>query len=396
MIKLPEPDGTLTAYQPNPEPRVFTPDSTPFRTRSILATAHVLGAPLADNEPFGPPLGAPPPQELDWEATLAFRRHLWSYGYTLCEGMDTAHRGMGLDWPGAAELIRRCGDEARAVGGDMVAAVLTDQLDMLPPFTLKEIRGAYEEQLEVVEAAGARPVIMCSPQLVMTAKGPDDYADLYGELIRQCSRPVILHWVTSEWDPRNFGYWGHFDLDEAYAAMLAIARANIDKVEGIKIAPAPLDTQPELRAKVPEGLRFYTSDTDDYPDLLVGDALGHSHALSPVFDAVLPLTAQAFRALDDGDAARAREVLGSTLELNHHLFTGPGRSIFFFRTGMVLLGWLAGHSSHFRMVWGEQSARSVPHLATAYRLADTLGVLPDPQLAESRMKAFLTTCGVEQ
>ncbi|MEV0810625.1 DUF993 family protein [Micromonospora sp. NPDC050200] len=397
MIKLPESDGTLTVYHPTQAPRVVQPaDPSPFRTRSVLATAHVLGDPLADNEPFGPPGGSPPPQSLDWEATLAFRRHLWSYGFTLCEGMDTAHRGMGLDWPRAAELIRRCGAEARAVGGRMAAAVLTDQLEPFAPVTLAEVQAAYEEQLAVVEEAGAQPVIMCSPHLNVAVRGPEDFATVYGNLLRQSSQPAILHWITSEWDPRNSEYFGYEEPDDAYDALIAIVRDNLDKVDGVKIGPASLARQVEWRKRLPEGVKFYTSDTTEYPEMFVGDGSGHSHALTPVIDAVVPIAAEAFRALDAGDDSRARELLDETLPLNRHLFSGEGRSIFFFKTGVVFLGWLAGHHDHFRMVWGEQSARSMPHLAAAYRLADTLGALPDPELAERRMKLFLATSGIEQ
>ncbi|MGV9317034.1 DUF993 family protein [Streptomyces sp. NPDC003691] len=396
MITLPEADGTLTAYRPDHPADTRPADPTPFRTRSVLATAHVLADPLATNEPLGPVGPTPPPQTLDWDATLAFRRHLWSHGFTLCEGMDTAHRGMGVDWPLAAELIRRCGAEARAVGGRMAAAVLTDQIEPFEPCTLKDVRAAYEEQLAVVEEAGAQPVIMCSPHLTVAARDHDDFAEVYGALIRQSTQPVILHWITSEWDPRNTEYWGHEEPDPAYEALLDIVRAHPGKVDGVKIGPADLDRQTAWRARLPDGVKFYTSDTTDYARMFTGDDNGHSHGLTPVIDPVAPLAARAFRALDDGDRARAAGLLSATLPLNRHLFSGEGRSIYFFRTGITFLAWLAGHAPHFRMVWGEQSARSVPHLATAYRLAGEAGVFPDPDRAEQRMKQFLTLSGVDQ
>jgi hypothetical protein len=396
MIKLPETDGTLTTHEPVYAPKVHPAKSTPFQTRSVLATAHVLADPLAENEPLSPMGPTPPQQSLDWDTTLAFRRYLWSYGFTLCEGMDTAHRGMGLDWPLAAELIRRCGAEAKAVGGRMAAAVMTDQIEPFEPCTLKEVQAAYEEQLAVVEGAGALPVIMCSPHLTVAARGFDDFAEVYGNLIRQSSRPVILHWITSEWDPRNTEYWGHEEPEPSYDALLEIIKAHPGKVDGVKVGPADLARQISWRSKLPEGVKFYTSDTTDYSRMFVGDERGHSHALTPVIDPVIPIAAHAFRALDDGDSTTASELLDATLPLNKHLFSGDGRSIYFFRTGVTFLAWLSGHANHFRMVWGEQSARSVPHLATAYRLADTLGVFPDPELAEQRMKMFLAISGVEQ
>lgn len=394
MINLPDRDGTLTPYQPNQAPLPVSPDPEPFATRSVLATAHVLGDPLADNEPFGPPGGPPPPQSLDWDATLAFRRHLWSLGFTLCEGMDTAHRGMGLDWTGAAELIRRSGAEARAVGGRMAAAVMTDQIEPFEPCTLKEVQAAYAEQLELVEEAGAQPVIVASPNLTVAANGPDDFAEVYGNLLSQSSQPVIIHWITSEWDPRNSEYWGHEDPEDAYGALLEIVKDNVAKVDGVKVAPASVQRQADWRARLPGTVRFYTSDTDHYPELFAGDGISHSDPLTPVIDAITPLAAQAFRAFDAGADATARELLEASLPLSRHLFTGPDRSTFFFKTGVTFLAWLAGHCDHFRMVWGEQSARSVPHLARAYRLADSLGVLPDPVLAQHRMKLFLAINGI--
>ncbi|WP_328663523.1 DUF993 family protein [Streptomyces sp. NBC_00328] len=395
MINLPESDGTLTPYQPNVSPREFTALRAPFKKRSVLATAHVVGDPLAANEPFGPPVGPPPEQRLDWDATLAFRRHLWNHGYTVAEALDTAHRGMGLDWPGAAELIRRSGAEARAVGGRLAAAITTDQLDPFAEHTLKDIVTAFEQQLEVTEAAGAQPIIMCSPQLAAVARGADDYAEVYGNLLSQSSLPAVIHWILPEWIPQHAGYFGHQDTDAAYEALIALVEANRDKVDGVKLAPLTVERQIELRRRLPEGIRFYTSDTDRYPELILGDDQGFSDALSPVFDPVAPLAAQALRALDDGDTAAARTLLDETLQLNRHVFAGPLRSTLFFKTGLVFLGWLAGHADHFRMVWGEQSARSVPHLATAYRLADALGLFPDPPLAERRMKTYLATCGIE-
>ena len=325
---------------------------------------------------------------------MAFRRHLWSLGFTLCEGMDTAHRGMGVDSPLAAELIRRCGAEARAVGGRMAAAVLTDQLEPFESYTLKEVEAAYAEQMQVVEDAGAQPVIMASPHMTVAASGPDDFAEVYGNLLAQASRPVIIHWITSEWDPRNTEYWGHEDPDDAYEALLAIVRDNVAKVDGVKVGPAPAERQVAWRTRLPAGVRFYTSDTDQYPELFVGDGTSHSDPLHARHRRHITARGRRVPCAGRGrqrDRPRATRV---SLPLTRHLFTGPGRSTFFFKTGVVFLGWLAGHSGHVRMVWGEQSARSVPHLATAYRLADTLGVLPDPDLAEHRMKLFLETNGI--
>ncbi|MFI6149211.1 DUF993 family protein [Streptomyces sp. NPDC051109] len=398
MIKLPEADGTLTEYHPNQSPRVATPDSSPFRNRSPLATAHILGDPLAGNEPFGPPMGPPPPAAVDWDATLEVRRNLWKHGFTLAEALDTAHRGMGLDWPASVELINRSAAEAKAVGGKLAVAVTTDQLNPFAPASLEDITKAYEQQLEVVEGADASAIIMCSPQLAPLGQGPDAYAELYGSLLRQVSKPAVLHWVASDWNPGHTGYWGHQDLDAALDTLIDIAKNNADKVDGIKIAALFLtpERQVEIRRRLPEGIRFYTSDTENYSELLVGDEQGFSDGLTPVFGAFAPIAAEALRAADAGDLAQARALLDPTQELSRHLFSGFGRSIIFFKTGLAFLGWLRGETSHYQMVWGESSARSLPHLAKLYRIADSLGTLPDPALAERRFRAFLGTYGIEQ
>ncbi|MEV0020199.1 DUF993 family protein [Streptomyces tendae] len=398
MVKLPEADGTLTEYRPNRAPRVFAADSTPFRTRSPLATAHILGDPLAGNEPFGPPMAPPPPPVIDWDATLQVRRDLWAQGFTLAEALDTAHRGMGLDWPGCVELIRRSADEAKAVGGKLAVAVTTDQLNPFAPATLDELKRAYAEQLEVVESVGASAILMCSPQLVPLGLGPDAYAEFYGDLLRQVSKPAVLHWIASDWNPGHTGYWGHQDLDAALDALIDIAKNNADKVDGIKIAALFLtpERQVEIRRRLPEGIRFYTSDTENYADLIIGDEQGFSDGLTPVFNPIAPVAAAALRAAEAGDLQAARDLLVPTQDLVRHLFSGAGRSIIFFKTGLAFLGWLKGQSSHYQMVWGESSARSLPHLVQVYRLADGLGLLPDPDLAERRIRAFLGTYGIEQ
>ncbi|MGW1170302.1 DUF993 family protein [Streptomyces sp. NPDC001153] len=396
MIELPEENGSLTPYQPNREPRGFTADNTPFRSRSVLAAAPVLGDPLAPNEPFGPPLGPPPPQALDWEATLAVRQELWAHGFTVAEALDTAHRGAGLDWATAAELIRRTGAAAAAAGGRVAAGVWTDQLDPFTPHSREAVVAAYEEQLDVVNEAGAQPIIQASAALAGAVHSPEEYAEVYARLLDRCAVPAVVHWLLPEWVPGHAGYWGHQDPAAATDAFLAVLADNAGKVDGVKVAPLSADAEIALRRRLPEGIRFYTGDYDTYADLIAGDEQGFSDALSPVFTPIAPLAAEAFRALDGGDTEAFRKQLGQAHELSQHLFQGPGRSTLFFKTGLVFLGWLAGRTDHFRMVWAEHGARSVPHLATAYRLADQLGLFPDPELAAHRITAFLDMSGIPQ
>ncbi|MFG2945636.1 dihydrodipicolinate synthase family protein [Streptomyces adustus] len=381
-LRLPGPGGGLRSYEPRAEPRAVTP-GTPFTSRTVFSAAHVVADPFADAGPDSP-------AAVDWDATLAFRRHLWSHGLGVAEAMDTAQRGMGLDWAGAAELIRRSAAEAKAVGGEIACGVGTDQITAGSP---PEIRRAYEEQLALVEESGSRAILMASRALAASACGPEDYLEVYGHLLRQAAEPVILHWLGPMFDPALEGYWGSADLDAATEVFLDVIAAHPDKVDGIKVSLLDAGREIALRRRLPDGVRCYTGDDFHYPELIAGDERGFSHALLGVFDPLGPLAAEAVRVLDTGDTAGFRELLDPTVELSRHLFQAPTR---FYKTGVVLLAWLAGHQSHFTMVGGLQSARSLPHLARAYELADGLGLFPDPKLAEERMKTLLTLYGVPQ
>ncbi|WP_328440485.1 dihydrodipicolinate synthase family protein [Streptomyces sp. NBC_00444] len=387
-IRLPDTEGGLRAYEPRPEPLAVTPGA-PFTSRTVFSAAHVVADPFADVTPDSP-------AAVDWDATLAFRRHLWSHGLGVAEAMDTAQRGMGLGWAEAEELIRRSAAEAKAVGGLIACGVGTDQLPVTEigyPYNLDEIRTAYEEQLAVVEEAGAQAILMASRAMAAVAKSPEDYLEVYGDLLRQASEPVILHWLGPMFDPALEGYWGSTGLDAATATFLEVIAAHPDKVDGVKISLLDAEREIDVRRKLPDGVRCYTGDDFNYPELIAGDEQGFSHALLGIFDPLGPLAAEAVRVLDTGDEAGFRALLDPTVELSRHLFQTPTR---FYKTGVVFLAWLAGHQSHFTMVGGLQSARSLPHFARAYELADQLGLFPDPKLAEERMKNLLSLYGVNQ
>ncbi|MEU0679606.1 dihydrodipicolinate synthase family protein [Streptomyces albogriseolus] len=380
-LHLPDAHGALRAYEPRTEPLALAPGA-PFTSRTVFSAAHVVADPYADTTPDSP-------AAVDWDATLAFRRHLWAHGLGVAEAMDTAQRGMGLDWAGAAELIRRSAAEAKAAGGRIACGVGTDQLTG-GPATLAEVRAAYEEQLAVVEESGAQAILMASRALTATARGPEDYLEVYGHLLRQSAEPVILHWLGPMFDPALEGYWGSSDLDTATDTFLAVIAAHPDKVDGIKVSLLDARREIDLRRRLPKGVRCYTGDDFHYPELIAGDEQGFSHALLGIFDPLGPLAAQAVRVLDTGDPDGFRALLDPTVELSRHLFQAPTR---FYKTGVVFLAWLAGHQTHFTMVGGLQSARSLPHLARAYELADRLGLFPDPKLAEDRMRTLLHLYG---
>ncbi|MFE0844884.1 MULTISPECIES: dihydrodipicolinate synthase family protein [unclassified Streptomyces] len=384
-LHLPDAHGTLRAYEPRTDPLALGPGSA-FTSRTVFSAAHVVADPYADTTPDSP-------AAVDWDATLAFRRHLWSHGLGVAEAMDTAQRGMGLDWAGAAELIRRSAAEARACGGRIACGVGTDQLTATAATTLTEVRAAYEEQLAVVEESGAQAILMASRALAATAKGPEDYLEVYGHLLRQAAEPVILHWLGPMFDPALEGYWGSSDLDAATGTFLEVIAAHPDKVDGIKVSLLDARREVDLRRRLPQGVRCYTGDDFHYPELIAGDEQGFSHALLGIFDPLGPLAAEAVRVLDTGNTEGFRALLDPTVALSRHLFRAPTR---YYKTGVVFLAWLAGHQDHFSMVGGLQSARSLPHLARAYELADGLGLFPDPKRAEERMRTLLSLYGVDQ
>ena len=381
-LMLPRPDGRLVPHQMIGQPldRVGGPQAT---SRVAYAAAHVVADLLADNT-------SGQPARLDWDATLAFRHHLWRHGLGVADAMDTAQRGMGLDWPTTVQLIRRSASEAASVGGSLVCGVGTDQLGP-GAYALPDVLHAYEEQLAVVEDAGAAAVVMASRHLAACANSPDDYVQVYGELLRQASRPVILHWLGPMFDPALAGYWGGADLDAATDVFVQIISKHATAVDGVKVSLLDRDREVALRRALPDGVRCYTGDDFNYPELIRGDAAGHSDALLGVFDPIAPAAAAALAALDAGDLEGYEKAFAPTVPLARQVFCEP---TYYYKTGIVFLAWLAGHQSHFTMVWGLQSARSLPHLAQLFALADEAGLFPDPDLAASRMRALLNVTGV--
>jgi hypothetical protein len=363
----------------------YPPPAGPARSRVAYAAAHVVADPLGDNV-------AGAPAAVDWDATLAFRHHLWRYGLGVAEAMDTAQRGMGLDFTATRELIRRSAAAARTVGGRIVAGVGTDHL---PPggSTLAKVRDAYTYQLAVVLDAEAQPVIMCSRHLAAAARTADDYLSVYSGLLEQVGGPVILHWLGPMFDPQLAGYWGSSDVDSAADTVVTLVKHHASTVDGIKVSLLDEGFEVALRRRLPAGVRLYTGDDFNYVRLIRGDRYGYSDALLGVFAAIAPAAAAALHALDEGDTDGYERILAPTLPLARHLF---GEPTLYYKTGIVFLAWLAGHQEHFTMVGGLQAGRSPVHLATLLRLADAAGLLPDAELAAARARAYFTVAGVHQ
>jgi len=374
-LRLPRPGGRLEPYSAG-EPAGFPERHEPAASRVAFAAAHVVADPWA-HEPGGPAV-------LDWDATLAYRRHLWGHGLGVAEAMDTAQRGMGLDWPAARELIGRSAAEARAAGGRIAAGAGTDHAE---PRTLADVRAAYEHQCEIVEGTGAQAIVMASRALATIATTADDYREVYGAVLRQLERPAILHWLGDMFDPALAGYWGSRDLDEATDTLLSIIEDNAAKVDGVKVSLLDADREVELRRRLPDGVRLYTGDDFNYSELIASG----SDALLGVFAAIAPAAASALLALDRDDRERYDAILAPTLPLARRLFEAPTYN---YKAGIAFLAFLNSHQAHFRMLGGLESARSIVHLADLFVLADRAGLLRDPALAVARMRHVLALAGI--
>jgi hypothetical protein len=379
QITLPAADGDIQPYTLS-VPTPWAPPEAALQSRIAYAAAHVVADPMADP--------AAPAASLDWDATLRLRRHLWTYGLRVAEAMDTAQRNVGLDWPVARELTARTADAAHDFGdpAELVAAgVGTDHAR--DAADLDAVIAAYLQQLEEVRATGAGVVLMASRELAALARGAEDYLKVYGEVLAQADRPVILHWLGERFDPHLGGYWGSRDPWQASESLLQLARENVGRIDGIKVSL--LDPQHEiaLRNALPAGVRLYTGDDFNYPSLIASG----SDALLGIFDAIAPAAATALAALDAGDKLRYEEIFTPTVSLARKIFEAP---TYHYKTGLAFLSWLTGHQDAFVMVRGAQAARSLPHLAEVFRLADYAGLLPDPELAVRRMTALLAQYGI--
>ncbi|GKY90010.1 dihydrodipicolinate synthase family protein [Sinisalibacter aestuarii] len=380
-IALPDTEGRLVDYRLSgivvPEARL---PANPARI--VYSAAHVVADPFTANDPTGP-------ATVDWEATMAFRHHLAGLGLGIAEAMDTAQRGMGLDWPGALELIRR----TRADLPDALVAngCGTDHLDPAAARSVDDVKRAYMEQLGAIQALDARVILMASRAMARVATSPADYVRLYGELLDACDHPAILHWLGEMFDPALAGYWGADRFEDALETVVGIIEANAAKVDGIKISLLDKDKEVILRNRLPKSVKMYTGDDFNYPELIAGDGVGYSHALLGIFDPLAPAAAHAVDLLGKGDAAGFRAVLDPTVPLARLIFRAPTQ---YYKTGVVFLAWLNGFQDHFVMLNGAQALRPLPYFTEVFRLADGCGLLRDPDLAIARMKRLLAVYGV--
>ena len=381
QLTLPNEHGALQPYRLAHSSSPYA-DVVPARwNRSAYAAAHVVVDPLQPCDPWDGPA------VIDWEATLRFREHLWRLGFKVAEAMDTAQRGMGLDWPRARELIQRSVAHARTIAGaDLACGVGTDQLLANERTTINDVMRAYQEQIEAVETAGGRIILMASRAMAAVAKSADDYKRFYGELLRQCKDKVVLHWLGEMFDPALKGYWGTDDISAAMDTVLDIVRAHAQKIEGIKISLLDAQWEVAMRAKLPAGVLMFTGDDFNYDTLIAGDGTHHSHALLGIFDPIAPVAAAGLARLAAGDVEGYKRIIAPTIPLSREIFRAPTRH---YKAGVIFLAWLNGHQSHFVAAGGLQSARSVQHYAKVFELADRCGVLIDPELATSRMRSFL-------
>ncbi len=387
-LRLPAAGGTLAEFT-----LTNMPVSAPLKpaaghrfSRVAYAAAHVVVDPFADNDPWLD-------RNIDWDRTIAFREYLWDLGLGVAEAMDTAQRGMGLDWAGAKELIANAQSAARARPDAVIAyGAGTDHLPPGPDVTIDDVIRAYEEQVAYVEGQGGRIILMASRALAAAAKGPDDYARVYDRILRQVREPVMIHWLGSMFDPALAGYWGSTDDMQAMETAVTIINQNAAKVDGVKISLLSAEKEIIMRRRLDPSVKMYTGDDFNYAELIAGDDQGYSHALLGIFDAIAPAASAALAKLAENDLDAFHQILAPTVPLSRHIFKAPTR---FYKTGVVFLAYLNGFQDHFQMLGGQQSTRSILHLSELFRLADAARVLRDPDLAVRRMKTILATVGVE-
>jgi len=382
-IKLPRADRALETFHLS-APRDFPARLSGKLNRVAFAAAHVVADPLAAIDPW---IGT----AVDWDRTIAFREHLWDLGFGVAEAMDTAQRGMGLDWSTSLELIKRSVAAAKARNGRVFSGAGTDHLAAEAAKSLDDVIRAYEEQVGAIEKVGGRIILMASRALARIGRSPKDYAKLYDRLLGQVREPVIIHWLGDMFDPQLAGYWGANDLDKAMETAVEIINAHTTKVDGVKISLLDKDKEIAMRRRLAAGVRMYTGDDFNYAELIAGDDKGYSDALLGIFDAIAPAASAALARLAASDAAGFHEILAPTVPLSRHIFQAPTR---FYKTGVVFMAYLNGHQDHFTMVGGQESARSTLHLAELFRLADAAGLLRDPDLAVGRMRTVLAARGV--
>jgi Protein of unknown function (DUF993) len=391
-ITLPGADGTLQPYRLS-GPGQFTPAAPgTVLPRIAFSAAHVVADARAAIDPW---LQC----AIDWDATIAYRQRLWRLGLGVAEAMDTAQRGMGLDWPTSLALIGRSIDASRDVPGAFLASGCgTDHLAPEDAKSVDDVIRAYSQQMEAIEKLGGRLIVMASRALARVARSPADFERVYDHVLSQARQPVILHWLGDMFDPALAGYWGNADVGAAMDTALAVIDAHADKVDGIKISLLDKDREIQMRRRLPPQVRMYTGDDFNYAELIAGDGVGEhvnqrqSDALLGIFDAIAPAASAALAALGRGDAESFHRILAPTVPLSRHIFGAPTR---FYKTGVVFMAWLNGHQDHFVMVGGQHSARSLPHFAELFRLADAAGLIEQPDLALQRMKTLLALHGIE-
>jgi hypothetical protein len=384
-IRLPGAGGVICDYIPTSK-FAYAASGPASRSRIAYAAVHVVADALADVSPTSQPV-------IDWESSLAFRRHIWSYGLGVAEVMDTAQRGMGLDWEAAKELIQRSVLEAKSVGGTIVCGAQTDQLVPGSAQNLRDVEAAYEEQCEFIESHGSQVVLMASRELARIARGPDDYAQVYGRVISQLRQAAIVHWLGDVFDPALAGYWGYRDLDRATRVCLDVIGSHPRQVMGLKLSLLDQKRETTMRAQLPDGVHMFTGDDYDYPTTIAGDSGGHSDALLGAFDMIAPAASAALMALDAGDSDRFHAILEPTVPVSRHAFSAPTS---YYKTDLVFMAYLNGYQNHFRMIGGLESARSAVHLAELFVLADKAGLLRDPELALDRMRLVMAVAGVSE
>ena len=387
-VTLPCIDRSTEVYKLG-DPGKFEIASLDTMPRIAYAAVHVVADPVQDNNPSID-------TAIDWEATINYRRYVWSLGLGVAEAMDTAQRGMGVNWQNSLELVKRSVDAANdfqhGKGGALLACGAgTDHLNPGPNVGIDDVINAYEEQCHAIESVGGRIILMASRALAVAASSPDDYLKVYERILSQVKEPVIIHWLGEMFDPALKRYWGSDDHWAGMETCLKVIAGKAEKVDGIKISLLDSKKEIAMRNKLPVGVRMYTGDDFNFPELVAGDDTGYSDALLGIFDAIAPAASAALGAMGRQDMDAYNKILAPTLPLSRHIFQAPTQ---FYKTGIVFLAYLNGHQDHFLVIGGQEGARSTLHLAILFRLADKAGLFRDPEISARRMEYVMAVHGV--
>ena len=382
------PDGREIEWTPAPPP----PSTPPSLPRLCFAAAHVVVRPDAANETRPEAIR----DAIDFDATMAIRKHLAAHGFGVAEAMDTAQR-FEIGWPAARRLIEECGKLDLPRG--FVAGAGSDQLDDSSASRSARI-DAIAEQVTWIQHHGGVAVLLPQPWLCAETTCADDWVAFYRAIIDQVDGPLVVHWLGEMFHP---GMRGAFPKD-SFRRVMAI---DPNRVRGCKLSLLDAEFEVEIRRVLAaDGQIVLTGDDFHFGELLVGDGTGHgnsttrfgsetipfgagfSHALLGILTAVAGPASRALLALADGDLATCRDTFSRCEAVGRVIFEPPTAA---YKAGIALLAWLQGWQDHYALPFGAHRNRDLDHVYRVVAAAAGAGVFTDPELTADRLSQLPRT-----